>query len=263
MPSTSNAVGTTLSPAPTMRAKPGSTPCVCAPSQPGARPARPPARCRAPRTQAPAQQRDAPGGLGQQLHQPPRRLLLGARADLARGQQARRRSRRGGTRRRSTAVRTCPARRSCPACRGSIGNRTGRDLGDDAERERSRRGPRTPRDEHGELEPQRQTERRPSPNVRGGTTSRDANTPAPTSRRAASTIDATTRRTRSPPRARAGAQSLSVNGRIRSVQPNGVSQSNQFVLGPESAIMRTTNATPNTRHAQARGQPARAAQLRR
>ncbi len=36
-----------------------------------------------------------------------------------------------------------------------------------------------------------------------------------------------------------------MKGRIRSVQPKGVSQSSHLVLGPESAIMRKTNATPN------------------
>ena len=37
-----------------------------------------------------------------------------------------------------------------------------------------------------------------------------------------------------------------MNGRIRSVQPNGVNHSSHLCSGPESAIMRTTNATPNT-----------------
>jgi hypothetical protein len=43
-----------------------------------------------------------------------------------------------------------------------------------------------------------------------------------------------------------GATLFSVIGRIRSAQPNGVHHSSHLVACPESAIIRTTKATPNT-----------------
>src|SRR6266540_3204629 len=85
-----------------------------------------------------------------------------------------------------------------------------------------------------------------SPNGRGGTTSREASTPAPASRRDASSVVATTSANTVAPATTSGPASFSVNGRIRSVQPNGVNHRSHRVLGPESAIMRTTKATPNT-----------------
>ena len=39
---------------------------------------------------------------------------------------------------------------------------------------------------------------------------------------------------------------MSVSGRMRSIQPNGDNHRSHRVLEPESAIMRTTKATPNT-----------------
>ena len=129
-----------------------------------------------------------------------------------------------------------------------VGNRAGRHLGDDAERERGRRRTRrTTRRARGARAgaPSRTASR--ARTVGAATTSREANTPAPTSRRDGEQgrcdDECTTRCTAA---STSGRRSLSVNGRMRSVQPNGVSHSSHFVLGPESAIIRTTNATPNT-----------------
>ena len=98
---------------------------------------------------------------------------------------------------------------------------------------------------------------------RSGTTSRDANTPAPTSRRDASRVDATTAAHRRGHASTSGRASLPVNGRIRSVQPNGVSHSSHLVPGPESAIMRRTNATPNAPSPTPVASAPRTAELRR
>ena len=50
-------------------------------------------------------------------------------------------------------------------------------------------------------------------------------------------------------------------GRMSSAQPSGVTHSSQRVPGPESAIIRTTKATPSTAHAQPGGQPTGLGQL--
>ncbi len=86
----------------------------------------------------------------------------------------------------------------------------------------------------------------PRPNLRGGTTSRDASVPAPTSRRAASTTDAATSTTTVTAASTRGRGSLSVSGRMRSIQPNGDNHRSHRVLEPESASMRRTKATPKT-----------------
>ena len=61
--------------------------------------------------------------------------------------------------------------------------------------------------------------------------------------------DATTSTTTTPALNASGHPSFSVNGRTRSIQPNGVNHSIHFVASPESAIIRTTNMTPSTPNA--------------
>ena len=101
--------------------------------------------------------------------------------------------------------------------------------------------------EHRELAPRRRA-RAATRGRTGGDARRRATRAHPRRRHAERRARSSRRpaRPRSAPASSERPQSLSVNGRMRSVHPNGVTSSSQCVLGPESAIMRTTNATPNT-----------------
>ena len=72
-------------------------------------------------------------------------------------------------------------------------------------------------------------------------------TPSPTSRRDAITTATVAKTSTEITAGTSGRRSFSVNGCIRSVQPNGVVHKSQRVPGPESAIIRSTNITPKTR----------------
>ena len=86
----------------------------------------------------------------------------------------------------------------------------------------------------------------PSPNRRTGDTSAEARRPSPTSRRPARTMATVVKPTVVTSAGTSGQGSLTVNGRISSVQPKGVAHASQWVRGPASATMRTTKATATT-----------------
>ena len=197
MPSATRAVGTTLRPDPDHRRQVevdslglGPEPRRQARQQPGGDdPA-------AAEHEPPAEQRRPPGRSGQQVHQPPRRLLLERGPDLARGRAGRPGWRRAGTRRRSTGRRSCPGPRSSRGCRpGSPApcavvslatipraNAAAAAPAHQAPRRGSSRRAASPNGER-------------SPKGRSGETSRDASTPSPTSRREARTAAVTPRTT--------------------------------------------------------------------
>ncbi len=100
-----------------------------------------------------AQQRHAADRLHEHLQQTSRRLVLGGRPDLARGEQ-----RHDGRDEEKRDAEVLPEKRALHTelverVADRVGNRTGRHLGDDAERERGGRGTHAPREEDRQLEP--------------------------------------------------------------------------------------------------------------
>ena len=212
----------------------GSTPCVSAPTH-----AMSPASERRDHDagrgerQASAQHRDAPDRLGQQVHETPRRLLLGGRADLARREQ---RDHRRDEQERDAEVlpqEACPARRTCRACRGSSREPRRSPPWRRSPNAKRRAGrPDAPGRRARAARAERQPERRAEAE-RCGAGRRHARRAPRRRRRDArpARVDATTSTTPSTAASTSGRGSLSVSGRMRSVQPNGVSHSSHSCSG--------------------------------
>ena len=124
--------------------------------------------------------------------------------------------------------------------------------------------PDAPRDEDGQLERDARPSRRARARTAAGARRHGtASTPRPRRAvRASSGRDDDARARPTPAASTSGRGSLWVNGRMRSVQPNGVSHSNHFVARPGVGDHAHDERDAEDAHAQAGGHAARATELR-